>query len=282
MRKTFVFLSILGALLAISAAASESGRWRLAVLNLKLAGELPDLSWVEVVAGLRLCAWGPCHRSLVIGDVTLARTGTDDVPEMGAPIWPCWIKTLDLPLEESKELGWRMYSIFNGSTAIMKMLESHVSILSAGRTPHPPHQHPEEELILVLSGEAEIIRADGPPSQKHTVSRAGPNYVVYHPSKKYHTIRSIGTGPATYVVFKWQGEQSTVQPVLGSSGFDLNQALVSPLSDPNPITFTPIFESPTRFLRKLHCHVSILRPGAGYPPPRRPARGGDCHSRRHC
>ena len=202
-----------------------------------------------------------------MGDVTLARTDTDNVREMGAPIWPSWIKTLDLPLEESKELGWRIFSIFNGSTAIMKMLESHVSVLSAGKTPHPPHQHPEEEFILVLSGEVEIIRADGPPSQKHTVSRAGPRYVIYHPSGQYHTIRSIGPGPATYVVFKWQGEQSAVeQPVLGYSGFDLNQALVSSLSNPNQITFTPIFESPTRYLRKLHCHVSILKPGAGYPP----------------
>ena len=128
-RKTCVFVSILGALLAIFAAASESGRWRLAVLNLKLTGELPNLTWVEVAAGLRLCAWGPCHRSLVLGDVTLARTDTGNVREMGAPIWPCWIKTLDLPLEESKELGWSMYSIFNSSTAIMKTLESHVSIL---------------------------------------------------------------------------------------------------------------------------------------------------------
>ena len=76
MRKTYVFLSILGVLLAILAAASESGRWRLAVLNLKLTGELPDLTWVEVAAGLRLCAWGPCHRPLVMGDVTIVSTDT--------------------------------------------------------------------------------------------------------------------------------------------------------------------------------------------------------------
>lgn len=267
MRKTYVLLPVVAALLAICAGASESGQWRLAVLNRKLTGELPDLSWVDVISGLRLCAWGPCHRSLVMGDVTPARTDTDNLRAMGAPIWPSWIKPLDLPLEGSKEPGWRMYNIFTGSTANTKMLESHVSVLSAGKTPHSLHQHSEEEFLLVLSGGLEIITADGPLSQKSTVSRAGPRYVVYHPSGQYHTIRSIGPGPATYVVFKWQGDHPTAeQPVLGSSGFDLNQALVSPWSNPNQITFTPIFEFPTRYLRKLHCHVSILKPGAGYAP----------------
>ncbi len=27
-----------------------------------------------------------------------------------------------------------------------------------------------------------------------------------------------------------------------------------------------IFESPTLYLHKLHCHITVLKPGAGYPP----------------
>ena len=76
MRKRWALMSFAGVLLVI-AGASDSGRWRLDVLRLKLTGDLPDFSWVEVVSGLRLCAWGPCHRPLVRG-VVLAGTDIDN------------------------------------------------------------------------------------------------------------------------------------------------------------------------------------------------------------
>lgn len=77
MRKSFVLPALAGVLLAV-AATSDSGRWRLDVVGLKLRGDLPDFSWVEVASGLRLCALGPCHRPLVRGDVVLAGTDPDN------------------------------------------------------------------------------------------------------------------------------------------------------------------------------------------------------------
>ncbi len=71
MRKRWTLISFAGVLLVI-AGASESGRWRLDVLRLKLTGELPMFSWTEVFSGLRLCSWGPCHRSLIVGEVAFA------------------------------------------------------------------------------------------------------------------------------------------------------------------------------------------------------------------
>ena len=32
----------------------------------------------------------------------------------------------------------------------------HVSVLSPGRCPHPPHSHVEEELLIILDGEANV------------------------------------------------------------------------------------------------------------------------------
>src|SRR5262249_52002658 len=50
---------------------------------------------------------------------------------------------------------WRPYPFFNGYTANVEGMESHLSVLSAGHCPHLPHAHVEEELLLVLDGFAE-------------------------------------------------------------------------------------------------------------------------------
>lgn len=70
-----------------------------------------------------------------------------------------WIKEVP-PLEKDKKNGWRPYHIFSGSTHCMDELSSYISILSPGITPHEPHSHPEEELLIILSGEADIVRPD--------------------------------------------------------------------------------------------------------------------------
>ena len=186
------------------------------------------------------------------------------------PIWPCWVKAFDLPLEENHRSGWNIYRVFKGSTSSMSKMRSHVSVLSANKTPHPPHRHPEEELIIMLSGEVDIIRADDPPSQQHTAERIGPGSLVYHCAYQSHTIRSVGAGPATYLIFKWRGEPRTTEgPVLGSATFSVQTGAPAKRSRRSKgFARTRVFKSPTRYLRKLRCHVSVLEPGAGYRPHR--------------
>ncbi len=243
---------VLGGVLCLAAVAAfhPEGQWRVRLVSLKLAHKLPQVAWAD----------------LAIGSVP-GSSRLNKVREMVTPIWPCWIEKLDLSLEESNEQDWRAYSVFNRPTAITKNLESHVSFLSAGHTPHPPHQHPEEELILVLSGEVEIIRAHDPSWQRHTTEKVGPRSVVYHHSGQYHTVRGVGPEPAIYLVLSWRGEpRNTEQSVLQSSTFDLNPAFVSQLNNPDDMSSPRIFESPTLYLHKLHCHITVLKPGAGYPP----------------
>jgi hypothetical protein len=55
---------------------------------------------------------------------------------------------------------WRPYSFFHGYTANVEAMESHLSVLSAGHSPHRPHAHVEEELLVVLDGVAEILITD--------------------------------------------------------------------------------------------------------------------------
>ena len=191
----------------------------------------------------------------------------DNLAPDADPIWPCWIRAFDEPLEENAR-GWNIYRTFNGSTPAMKELGSHVSVLSPGTTPHAPHAHVEEELIIMLSGEAEIVRLDDPNSDESTSVTIGPGAFVYHPAHQTHTIRTVGPGPATYLIFKWQNEsQVNEAPELESSilRFDDDDASARTKRS-NGWTRKRLLDSPTRYLRKLHCHLSMLEPGAGYRP----------------
>ena len=66
---------------------------------------------------------------------------------------------LALPLADDSERRWKPYRMFNGATPIIEELSCHASVLSPGFTPHPPHSHEEEELLIALQGEAELIIA---------------------------------------------------------------------------------------------------------------------------
>ena len=52
--------------------------------------------------------------------------------------------------------GCRVFTHFNGPTDQLSGLCAGIAILDPGATPHPPHRHPEEEFLIVASGEGEI------------------------------------------------------------------------------------------------------------------------------
>jgi quercetin dioxygenase-like cupin family protein len=184
-------------------------------------------------------------------------------------IWPCWVKTFDSLPEEQGPDGWRIFRIFKGRTICMKSLSSHISVLSEEAVPHPPHSHPEEELIVVLSGQVDIINVDDTPSGTESTERIGPGAFVYHAAGQKHTIRSVGPGPATYLVFKWKGKQGTDNgSALKSSVFRIKTGKAKVKR--TGFKQKRILQSPTRYLSMLRSHVSILEPGAGYPSHRDP------------
>ncbi len=181
--------------------------------------------------------------------------------------WPCWIKALDLPLEGNKESGWKIRRIFRGPTAAMKKFSSHVSVLGSGKMPHTPHEHGEEELLIMLSGGADIVTLDEGGLIAAT-ARIFPGSAVYHAARQKHTIQCIGPEPAAYLIFKWVGAADLSSDVrLRSSIYHNARGCNDPATrSARQIVRTVIFESPTLYLRKLRCHISILQPGAGYPP----------------
>jgi quercetin dioxygenase-like cupin family protein len=85
---------------------------------------------------------------------------------------------------------------FQAPTATLDELECHVTTLNPGETPHPPHKHPDEELIIVKEGTVESL-VNG------QIKRVGPGSVIFQASNQMHSIRNIGQTPATYHVIKW-------------------------------------------------------------------------------
>jgi quercetin dioxygenase-like cupin family protein len=85
---------------------------------------------------------------------------------------------------------------FQAPTATLDELECHVTTLNPGETPHPPHQHPDEELMIVKEGTVESL-VNG------QLKRVGPGSVIFQAANQLHSIRNVGQTPATYHVIKW-------------------------------------------------------------------------------
>lgn len=174
-----------------------------------------------------------------------------------------WVEPICLPLIETPGKNWTMRHLHGDSTSTMGAFACHISQLRPGGVPHPPHGHAEEELLVMLCGEADIITI----GKSRTESRAGAGWIVYHPAHLSHTIRSAGGENACYLVFKWWGTRLRRKySASQSSLFYFDRSGAAPAEGGESVTYLPLFEFPTRYLGELRCHVTELRPGAGYPP----------------
>jgi quercetin dioxygenase-like cupin family protein len=81
-------------------------------------------------------------------------------------------------------------------TATVDQLEMHVTTLDPGQSPHPPHRHVNEELIILREGHVETL-SDG------KWVKVDPGSVIFNASNSLHGLRNIGSTPATYHVINW-------------------------------------------------------------------------------
>lgn len=86
--------------------------------------------------------------------------------------------------------------LFRSPTATLDELECHVTTLKPGVSSHPPHKHPNEELVIVKEGTVEAL-VNG------EMKRVGPGSVIFNASNQLHAVRNVGDGPATYHVINW-------------------------------------------------------------------------------
>ena len=81
-------------------------------------------------------------------------------------------------------------------TATLDELEMHITTLNPGLSSHAPHQHPDEELLIIKEGTVESL-VNG------ELKRVGPGSIVFQASNQMHGIRNVGDVPATYHVIRW-------------------------------------------------------------------------------
>jgi mannose-6-phosphate isomerase-like protein (cupin superfamily) len=173
------------------------------------------------------------------------------------------VRPITLPLERDDERGWKPHPLFRGVTDVHRFLGCHVSVLNPGKVPHPPHAHIEEEILVVLDGQAELLIGDSAEIEAATPHPVGPGMFVYYPAYQHHTLRNAGSVPLTYLMFKWRGALTDVESRLATRIVD--SADRSPKEPQSWLTWK-LFEGPTNFLRKLHVHFSEVAPGGGYEP----------------
>jgi quercetin dioxygenase-like cupin family protein len=99
-----------------------------------------------------------------------------------------------IPAKETKVGSLR--SFFKGPTATLAELELHVTTLNPGQASHPPHRHPNEEMVIVKEGTLEsLVNGEW--------KRVGPGSVIFNASNQLHGLRNPGSVPATYHVINW-------------------------------------------------------------------------------
>ena len=86
--------------------------------------------------------------------------------------------------------------VFQAPTATLDELEAHITTLNPGESPHPPHKHPDEEVLFLKEGTVEAFVGG-------QTTRLGPGSVLFQASNQLHGLKNVGTVPAVYFVVKW-------------------------------------------------------------------------------
>jgi mannose-6-phosphate isomerase-like protein (cupin superfamily) len=84
-----------------------------------------------------------------------------------------------------------------GDTPASKKFVTGRFTLPAGKSPHDPHIHPEEEVMIIESGHGEIL-CDG------KTTKIGPGSVMYTAPNAQHGITNTGDEPIVFYFVKWE------------------------------------------------------------------------------
>ncbi|MBU3743217.1 MAG: cupin domain-containing protein [Sediminibacterium sp.] len=86
--------------------------------------------------------------------------------------------------------------VFNRTTAMLTKFDIHITTLNVGMKSHDPHTHKNEEIILLLAGNAQM-QID----QAHPKANEGD--IVWLGSMVSHNLTNIGSIPCLYYAIQW-------------------------------------------------------------------------------
>ena len=125
---------------------------------------------------------------IVVAGIALAQS-------TGKPVLhSCVFNWADLKAVPTK-MGERR-TVFDAPTPTLAEFECHITTLNPGESPHPPHRHADEELMVVKEGTLAALQGD-----KTNIVTAGG--IIFEASNELHGLRNVGTNRATYFVFKF-------------------------------------------------------------------------------
>lgn len=186
--------------------------------------------------------------------VVVSPARTDKKPVMGSSIFE-WEA---VAVKEQKTGARRQF--FQAPTATLDELECHATTINPGESPHAPHRHVEEEIMVVKEGTVEAL-VNG------ETRRAGPGSVIFQASNQLHGLRNVGTTQATYHVFKWKTPGAPrATSALRSAVFEWESMKAT---TEKYGARRQLFQSQTATLDELESHVTTLNPGETTGPPHR-------------
>ena len=96
-------------------------------------------------------------------------------------------------------------SVVRQPTRTLEELEMHITTLNPHTASHPPHTHPNEEMVILKEGTLQA-HVNG----KEVVVK--PGGILFYASMQPHAVQNIGDTPATYYVINWSTEKSKKIP----------------------------------------------------------------------
>ena len=226
---------------------------------------IPDFNYVEWPHRMLTSPKPPCI--MVSGKDThkINRIVSAPVSGIGLTLAEGRIHDLGVPLPINDDAPWQPFHQFRGCTAQLQHLTCHISALRKGMTPHPPHQHREEEILLLLDGEADVTLPDRAAESKPTTVRLKPGEFVYYPAWFYHTITAVSDKPANYIMLKWFN--NTAVETMSPLKYIKANALGKLDNNQNRSFNTGVmFNGGTDCLNRLQAHITDMQPGGGYEP----------------
>jgi (S)-ureidoglycine aminohydrolase len=120
-----------------------------------------------------------------------APMNTDRGKQAGGSLVIDWNKVVAQPTDK----GMRR-NLFERPTALFAKFEMHVTTLNEGQISHPPHTHPQEEIVLLRKGDVQMQIGD-------EFFKAGPGDVIFLSSNKPHALKNTGSDQCEYYAFQW-------------------------------------------------------------------------------
>jgi quercetin dioxygenase-like cupin family protein len=144
------------------------------------------------MAGILLAAlisWG-----YAVQDVNPSRGATD--AKSNAAVLPSKAFLWE-DLEVREQATGKLRPMFRSPTATLDELEMHATQLNPGQRPHPPHQHPYEEMLVLREGTLEA-------TVNERVINLSAGSVLFIAPNDLHGWQNKGTTPANYYIITWR------------------------------------------------------------------------------